>query len=42
MYKKDDNFKKFQRAEGNGKETWKILNELRGKKKRKDKTNVYA
>ena len=36
--KKDDIFKKFQRAEGNSKETWKILNELRGK----DKTIIYA
>ena len=35
--KKDDIFKKFQRAEGNSKETWKILNELRGKRNAKIK-----
>ena len=35
--KKDDIFKKFQKAEGNSKETWKILNELRGKRKTKIK-----
>ena len=35
--KRDDTFKKFKRAEGNSKETWKIINEIRGKRKTKIK-----
>ena len=35
--KKDNISKKFEKAEGNCKETWKILNELRGKTKTKIK-----
>ena len=31
--KKDEFFKKFDKADGNSKETWKIINEIRGKRK---------
>ena len=31
--KKDEIFKKFEKADGNSKETWKIINEIRGKHK---------
>ena len=34
--KKDEIFKKFEKADGNSRETWKIINEISGKHKSKN------